>query len=88
MVILGIKAKLLYLLPIEYELFDATTKVGTGNKYRIIIGQQIVTQSLKTSTRNCHEDNLNIQSDCINNVYSKILGCNLPWSKVFDESKR
>ena len=76
------------MFPIENELFDATTKVGTGNKYRIIIGQQIITESLKKSTRNCHEDNLNIQSECINNVYSKILGCNLPWSKVFDESKR
>ena len=51
-----------------------------GKTYRAIIGQQVVTQKLKKSAaQNCHEDNSNKQTLCINNFYNKKLGCTLPW---------
>ena len=64
--------------PTEFKSF------GRNRRYQAIIGQQIVTQSLKKHTKNCLEDNSNKQSHCINNFFNKKLGCNLPWSKSID----
>ena len=55
-----------------------------GKSYLTTIGQQVVRQNLKKSTWNCHEDNSNMQTNCINNFYNKKLGCILPWLQVFD----
>ena len=56
-----------------------------GKTYLTTVGQQTVITNLKKSTWNCHEDNKNSQTDCINKFYSKKLGCILPWIKVVDD---
>ena len=57
-----------------------------GKSYLTTIGQQVVRQNLKKSTWNCHEDNSNMQTNCINNFYNKKLGCILPWLQVVDDN--
>ena len=49
------------------------------NIYRKKFGKQVVTQKLKTSKMDCHEDNSNRMMNCVNNFYTKKLGCTLPW---------
>ena len=49
------------------------------NVYTKKFGKQVVTQKLKTSKMYCHEDNSNKMMNCVNNFYSKKLGCILPW---------
>ena len=44
-------------------------------------GTQIVTKKLTTSSNKCHEDNSNMQKNCIDNFYAEKLGCTLPWAK-------
>ena len=55
--------------------------IGVGNNYAINTGTQIVTKKLKTSTSICHEDNSNMQKNCIDDFYAEKLGCVLPWAK-------
>ena len=42
-------------------------------------GKQIVTKNLKTSKRDCQEDNSIKLTNCLNSFYAKKLGCILPW---------
>ena len=42
-------------------------------------GKQIVTKNLKTSKRDCQEDNSIKLTSCLNNFYARKLGCILPW---------
>ena len=42
-------------------------------------GQQEVTSRMKKSKFNCHEDNSNKQTECLNEYYASKLNCTLPW---------
>ena len=73
--------------PHNYEVNQGKIEwIGLGNTYLIGTGTQTVTKKLKTSTLKCHEDNSNMQKNCIDDFYSEKLGCILPWAKQNTQS--
>ena len=73
--------------PHNYEVNQGTIEwIGQGSTYAIGTGTQTVTKKLKTSTLKCHEDNSNMQKNCIDDFYSEKLGCILPWAKQNPQS--
>ena len=50
------------------------------NKVFINIGKQIDTVNINKSNYTCYEDNSNSFMHCMENYYSKKLGCMLPWA--------
>ena len=68
--------------PYNFEVDQGKVKIvapESGKTYVTNVGQQTITKKLKKSTWNCHEDNSNLQTNCISNFYSNKLGCTLPW---------
>ena len=53
--------------------------IVNGYQNVIFMGKQEVTKRLKKSKFNCHENNSNQQTDCLNEYYVSKLNCTLPW---------
>ena len=53
--------------------------IVNGYQNVIFMGKQEVTKRLKKSKFNCHENNSNKQTECINEYYASKLNCTLPW---------
>ena len=56
-----------------------------NNWFRIVFGKQIDTINLNKSNYTCYEDNSNSFMHCMENYYSKKLGCTLPWASKIDK---
>ena len=66
--------------PYDYDMDQGKVKWFPQNSAHLIIaGKQIITNKLKSPKMNCHEDNSNEQTKCLNKFYAKKLGCTLPW---------
>ena len=53
--------------------------IVNGYNNVIFMGKQKVTKRLKKSKFNCHENNSNQQTECLNEYYASKLNCTLPW---------
>ena len=53
---------------------------GMVGSLRLEFGQQIETVRLKKPNYHCIEDNSNRFMDCMDEFYSRSLGCILPWT--------
>ena len=54
---------------------------NSGYLLKLQFDKQIKTQNIKKSNYNCNEENSYRFMDCMENYYSKKLGCILPWTQ-------
>ena len=67
--------------PHNYDMDQGKIEWFAPNSaYFVRTGKQIITNKLRSPTMNCHEDNSNKQTNCLDKFYAKKLGCTLPWT--------
>ena len=66
--------------PYNYVVDQGKIKwIVNGYNNVIFMGKQEVTKRLKKTKFDCHENNSNQQTDCLNEYYVSKLNCTLPW---------